>query len=82
MLARKLAVTVPGDLVDLATREVKTGRAKSLSSFMTEAVREKLARDELKDILAQLNRDLGPPSRKEQAWAEKVITRALQKRSE
>ena len=47
MTAAKIAITIPADTLQLAKRRVKSGRAKSLSALVAEAVDEKLRRDEL-----------------------------------
>jgi hypothetical protein len=53
----------------LARKEVAAGRAKSVSSFVTEAIDEKLRRDELSAILDALDAEHGKPTKAATAWA-------------
>jgi len=76
MNARKIAVTVPDDLVRKAEDEVTAGRARSLSAYVTEAVRERLQRDELADILKRMDEELGAPKRADTEWAARVVAKA------
>ena len=57
MPTAKVAVTVPVETLKLARGRVKAGHAKSLSALMTEALEEKLSRNELAGILDAI--DLG-----------------------
>jgi hypothetical protein len=60
----------------LAKKEVAAGRAKSLSSFVAEAVDEKLRRDELSEILDEMDAEHGRPTKAEMAWAKRVLRRS------
>jgi hypothetical protein len=51
MTTAKVALSIPTDVLRQAKKEVATGRAKSLSSFVSEALDEKLRRAELSAIL-------------------------------
>jgi hypothetical protein len=64
MTAAKIAVAIPRDVLDLAKKEVKLGRAKSLSACISEAVDEKLRRDELERLLDAMDAEFGPPGKK------------------
>jgi hypothetical protein len=76
MTTAKLAITLPADVLRLAKSQVKKGRAKSLSAFISEAVDEKLRRDELEKLLDALDRQHGPPNKAAQRWAKKVLARS------
>jgi len=76
MTTAKLAITLPTDVLKLAKKQVKTGRAKSLSAFISEAVDEKLRRDELEKLLDTLDAQHGPPNRAAQRWAKRVLARS------
>jgi Arc/MetJ-type ribon-helix-helix transcriptional regulator len=69
----KVAVTMPAEVVALAKKKVRAGRAKSLSAFVSEAVDEKLRRDELTEILDNMDRELGKPNRSARAWAKRIL---------
>lgn len=76
MSSEKVAVSIPAEVLHLAKKEVAAGRAKSLSSFVTEAVDEKLRRDELTRILDAMDREHGKPSKADTAWAKRVLARS------
>jgi hypothetical protein len=76
MNAAKIALSVPADVLSLAKKEVAAGRAKSLSSFISEAIDEKLRRDELSAILDAMDAELGRPSKAATAWARRAIKRS------
>ena len=75
MTTTKVAVTMPAELLAEAKRTVRLRRAKSLSAFVSEAVDEKLARDELAAVLDQMDAEYGKPSREARAWARRVLSR-------
>jgi hypothetical protein len=54
---------------------VASGRAKSLSAFVSEAVVEKLRRDELTAILDAMDAQRGAPNRKAAAWSRRLLAR-------
>ena len=76
MNAEKVALSMPADVLRLAKKEVAAGRAKSLSSFVAEAVDEKLRRDELTAILDAMDTQHGRPNKKDTAWARRVLKRS------
>ncbi len=63
-------------MLRLAKKEVAAGRAKSLSSFVAEAVDEKLRRDELSAILDEMDVEYGKPTKADTAWAKRVLKRS------
>ena len=63
MNSARVALSMPADVLRLAKREVDAGRAKSLSSFVAEAIDEKLRRDELTSILDAMDAEHGRPTR-------------------
>jgi Arc/MetJ-type ribon-helix-helix transcriptional regulator len=76
MTAAKVAITVSAEVLRLAKKRVKAGRAKSLSAFVNDAVDEKLRRDELTELLDALDAKHGPPSKAAKAWAKRVLARS------
>ncbi|HXX66960.1 MAG TPA: hypothetical protein VEK07_07260 [Polyangiaceae bacterium] len=76
MTTTKVAVTISTDVLDLAKKRVKTGRAKSLSAFVNEAVGEKLRRDELTEVLDAMDAKNGPPSKTARSWAKRILGRS------
>jgi hypothetical protein len=76
MSVAKVALTIPAELLELARKEVEAGHAKSLSAFVSDAVDEKLRRDELSEVLDQMDSKYGPPNKSARAWAKKVLARS------
>ncbi len=77
MNAAKIAITVPAETLKLARKQVKAGHAKSLSALMTQALAEKVSRNELTEILDAMDREFGKPNQAAQAWAKRVIKRSF-----
>ncbi len=76
MTSAKVAVTISSDVLSEAKRQVRSGRAKSLSAFVTQAVAEKIGRDDLNDILDAMDEAHGKPSKADQEWARRVLRRS------
>jgi hypothetical protein len=73
MTTAKVALSIPSDVLRQAKKIVATGRAKSLSSFVSEALGEKLQRAELSAILDAMDARHGTPSKEDRAWAKRVL---------
>jgi Arc/MetJ-type ribon-helix-helix transcriptional regulator len=73
----RVTVTVPSDVLAEAIAHVEGGRARSLSAYVSEALREKVVRDSRRDAymdwLKQLDEELGLPSPQAYAWAREVL---------
>lgn len=76
MNAAKVAIAIPKDVLALAKKEVLAGRAKSLSAFVSEAIDERLRRDELARLLDLMDAEHGKPGKKARQWANRVVSRA------
>jgi hypothetical protein len=76
MNSAKVALSMPAEVLRLAKKEVAAGRAKSLSSYVAEAVDEKLRRDDLAALLDAMDAEHGRPTKAAQAWAKRVIKRS------
>jgi hypothetical protein len=76
MNAAKIALSVPFEVLRLAKKEVAAGRAKSLSAFVSEAMDEKLRRDELTAILDAMDVEYGKPTAAAKTWAKSVLKRS------
>ena len=72
-MKRKIAVSVPEDLVAEAEAAVASGRASSVSAYVSEALGEKSRNDRLIEALDQMDRDIGPPGKRAEAWARGVL---------
>ena len=75
MTAAKVAVTIPADVLKLAKDQVRAGHAKSLSALVTEAVGEKVHRNQLAEILDEMDEAMGKPSKQAERWAKRVLAR-------
>ena len=75
MTMAKVALTIPAEVLSLAKKKVRAGRAKSLSAFVSEALDEKLCRDELSEILDSMDAAHGKPGKAARAWAKRVLGR-------
>jgi metal-responsive CopG/Arc/MetJ family transcriptional regulator len=73
MTMQKIAITVPEEVLRGAKRAVKAQQARSLSSYVSAALAEKLQRDNLVETLDAMDSELGPPSKASQAWAKKLL---------
>jgi Arc/MetJ-type ribon-helix-helix transcriptional regulator len=73
MTTAKVALSIPEEVLREARKQVAKGRAKSLSSFVSEALDDKLRRDELQAILDAMDREHGKPSKEATRWAKKVL---------
>jgi Arc/MetJ-type ribon-helix-helix transcriptional regulator len=76
MNSAKVALSIPAEVLRLARKEVAAGRAKSLSSFVSEAVDEKLRRRELTAILDAMDAEHGKPTKAATTWAKRVLKRS------
>jgi len=74
---RKVTVTIPTELLLAAAARVRTGRARSLSAYLSAALAERVAGDQERDgyleWLKKLDEELGPPSPEAYVWARQVL---------
>ncbi len=69
----RLAVTMPRRLSRRLREMAESGEIPSISSFVAQAVEEKLGEDDLKAMLAEILEESGPPTPEEQAWADDIL---------
>ncbi|HIX00578.1 MAG TPA: hypothetical protein H9871_10605 [Candidatus Nesterenkonia stercoripullorum] len=72
-MTRKIAVSLPDEQVDSIRRAVGQGRAASVSGFISAAVARAEREDSLLSLLDDLDRELGPVSQEELAWADRAL---------
>jgi Arc/MetJ-type ribon-helix-helix transcriptional regulator len=77
MNSAKVAISIPKETLKLAKQQVQAGRAKSLSALITEAVDEKLSRNQLSEILDAMDAEYGEPGKAARAWAKRVLKRSF-----
>jgi hypothetical protein len=73
MQKARVTVTVRRDILAKAERQVRRGRAKSVSAWVDAAMEEKARREDLAALLAEMKAENGPPTAKEEAWARAVL---------
>jgi Arc/MetJ-type ribon-helix-helix transcriptional regulator len=61
MNTQKIAVSLPGTLVERARKAVKKGRAESVSAYVAAALEEKSKLDELHELLQEMLAETGGP---------------------
>jgi antitoxin ParD1/3/4 len=76
MTREKIAIAIRKNVLELARKEVEEGRANSLSAYITDAVDERLRRDELQRLLDRMDAEHGEPNKPAKAWAKRVLKRA------
>jgi len=75
MTVTKVTVSLDPAVADRARQDVAAGRAKSLSSWLNEAARAHVEREDLESVLVDLLDETGgPPSEIELAEAETRLT--------
>ncbi|MDR2565238.1 MAG: hypothetical protein LBC97_04095 [Bifidobacteriaceae bacterium] len=72
-MTQKIAVSLPDEQVDSARRAVNQGRAKSVSGFISAAIARAEQEDSLIQLLEDLDRELGPVSEEDLAWADREL---------
>ena len=72
-MKRKIAVSVPEELVAQAEAAVASGKASSVSAYVSEALGARARNDRLIELLDQMDRELGPPGKKAEAWAREAL---------
>lgn len=69
----RVTITVEEEVVAAAEKAVREGHATSVSAWVAQAMRERANRESLRDVLADVRRDLGPATNEETAWARSVL---------
>jgi Arc/MetJ-type ribon-helix-helix transcriptional regulator len=73
MQKARVTVTVRREVLRKAERQVKKGRAASVSAWVDSAMEEKARREDLAALLAEMRAESGPAGAEEQAWARDVL---------
>jgi hypothetical protein len=69
----RVTVTVRPDVLAAVEQEVASGRATSLSAWVDQAMEEKVRREDLAGLLAEMRAENGPASEREDAWARQAL---------
>lgn len=73
MSTQKVAVTIPADLLEQAQAAVAAGRARSLSAYISQAIRQYQREQTLTDFLAAWAAESGEPSVDDYDWAKSAL---------
>ncbi|MGO9788860.1 MAG: heme-binding protein [Solirubrobacteraceae bacterium] len=73
MQRSRVTVTVRPQILAAAEEEVAAGRAASLSAWVDQAMEEKVKREELAALLAEMRSENGPATDDEDTWARRVL---------
>ncbi len=74
MATEKVTVALTPDVVRRAKKAVRQGRAKSLSALVNGLLEERLRRDELDEVLREMDEEYGPVDEETRAWARRVLS--------
>ena len=72
-MTTKIAISLPDELVESARRAVAENRASSVSSYIADALQERVRVESLAAVLADWDREFGPPSPEDIAWAKQQL---------
>ena len=75
MTRAKIAISLPKDQLARVRREVRTGRADSVSGYIASVLAEQEQRDSLRTLLRDLIEQHGEPAEEDMKWAERMLPR-------
>lgn len=75
MTAAKIAITLPREQLAKVRRAVRSGRAPSVSGYITQVLAEHEERESLKKLLDDLIAEHGEPTKEDVAWARSALSR-------
>jgi Arc/MetJ-type ribon-helix-helix transcriptional regulator len=73
MQKARVTVTVRREVLAKAERQVKRGKARSVSAWVDAAMEEKARREDLAALLAEMRAESGVPTEEEESWARHVL---------
>jgi Arc/MetJ-type ribon-helix-helix transcriptional regulator len=73
MTRQKIAITLPKDQLARVHREIRAGRAKSVSGYITQVLAGEERRESLRTLLRDLIEQHGTPEAKDIRWAERAL---------
>lgn len=75
-MTKKIGVSLPDDLYAWVAREVKAGKAESVSGLIAESLDAQRARAELESLVADLTAELGEPDDEQMAKLDEALRAA------
>ena len=75
MTRAKIAISLPKHQLERVHREVRAGRADSVSGYIADALAEQEERDSLRMLLGDLIEQHGKPAPEDVKWAESMLPR-------
>jgi Arc/MetJ-type ribon-helix-helix transcriptional regulator len=73
MTTSKIAISLPKDQIARVRREVRAGRAGSVSGYIAKVLAEQEKRESLQELLRDLIAQHGKPDAKDIQWAERAL---------
>jgi len=73
MTRSKIAISLPKDQLMRVHREVRAGRADSVSGYIARVLAEHEKRESLRALLRDLTQQYGEPAAKDVKWAERAL---------
>ncbi len=73
MTRPKIAISLPKDQIERVHREVRAGRARSVSGYISSVLEEQERRESLRELLRDLIQQHGEPAAKDIKWAERAL---------
>lgn len=73
MTTSKIAISLPKDQLARVHREVRAGRAKSVSGYISQILAEHEKRESLDVLLRDMVAEQGEPAREDVEWAQRVL---------
>jgi hypothetical protein len=73
MTRSKIAISLPNDQLARVHREVRAGRADSVSGYISRVLAEHEERESLRALLRDLIEQYGEPAAKDIEWAERAL---------
>jgi Arc/MetJ-type ribon-helix-helix transcriptional regulator len=75
MTVAKIAITLPEEQLARVRRAVRSGRADSVSGYISKALADQERQESLRELVGDLVAQYGEPTAKEAAWARRVLAR-------
>jgi hypothetical protein len=73
MSKAKIAITMEPKTIARVRAQVRAHKAPSVSAYIARAVEGRLEEESLADLVKEMIRERGEPSREAKAWARKVL---------